>query len=1007
MKDELEIKVLGICEVKYHGKEISLSEKYLILFVYLAIEGVVQRTELETLLWDAEEGSRVNIDRAVTDIHKGLITQTSTPKGYFLVNNKQPRGLSVQNISIDVLKLKEQLKIALEDKGPQSLKKVLDLYPGEFLEEIDLEKFPEKFKTWVSKKREQYKALLPLALTELRNHYNTAKIFGAAVETAERLSELLFDSPKGVYKDIKHQLDAFNEIWFRYIELLGHMGLCRWADEVYDDYKNSAKKHNILTSNSLAELIAKIRQNGRVTIPNSDYQAHPEDFLERDEEHRQLVSLIIEKNEKNVRLMVLTGPSGVGKTTLVQHVINEVRVKLTLKDKLTQAVCYVSFDRQFNPTEVLAFIANNIATQFNVREPIKENPKQFIESFLTEHRILLVLDHFDHLLSTFDDIYSLADNQKLESHIVLVCQNFDNDSWLPNGATNPHKLESLNSHHRGRPPKKVVYLVKPLAISDHDHYKTPDALLLVPSVRLFLYYLRRNISTFKIEYKQDIKQEQEEQETLATTSSTLVQINRICHLLNGLPGAIRSIASILTKENCTAEGLEKFADALAIHLQTHPSPSIFRSSVEFSYNFSNLSDHTKELLKDLSVFAGHFTDGDVRKVWRELTASIKLKSDYGMFRDLVISSLPYLHHKSFIQLDSSQIPDRYYLLNTTREFLQAELEQNQREELRRNHANYFATKVKTDLKDEEKDEYEQELIRCRADINEAWSWLAEKQRENQADRGINELILHYAQTAALQPLQHRYIYADHVKQLRATLLALKTRQFNDDRNQKRFLLTNSWNLPQEMKEALDYYEQSIIQADISPLERSKALLGIGKVYDYLTPFTQSFASLAQINLAMARQLATLEKEGTAIAIYADINKGDGYLLDGEISPSVGMYRRALKSAPSIPDKTVQIEILIRLHRSLGFAYLWDKKPGDAKESFKKCLALLGDSPDPHTLAVTNWGLALAQLEEERYLALKLMKELPSLMLKEQHPEAEEFLAQLQKTEAQVQHMSDS
>jgi predicted ATPase/transcriptional regulator with XRE-family HTH domain len=92
---------------------------------------------------------------------------------------------------------------------------------------------------------------------------------------------------------------------------------------------------------------------------------------------------------ENVRLLTLTGPGGVGKTRLCLQVADHVR------GEFADGVCFVSLAELSDPGLVLPSLARTLGMQDGgghrtVREALCEH--------LTQRRMLLVLDNFEHLL---------------------------------------------------------------------------------------------------------------------------------------------------------------------------------------------------------------------------------------------------------------------------------------------------------------------------------------------------------------------------------------------------------------------------------------------------------------------------------------------------------------------------------------------------------------------------------------------------------------------------------
>src|SRR5688500_7356422 len=99
----------------------------------------------------------------------------------------------------------------------------------------------------------------------------------------------------------------------------------------------------------------------------------------------------------DVRLLVLTGPGGVGKTRLA------LRAAAGVLDDFPGGVCFVPLAPLGDPGLVLSTIAHILG----VRESKGRSSRERLQDHLRDRRALLVLDNFEHLVAAAPEISAL------------------------------------------------------------------------------------------------------------------------------------------------------------------------------------------------------------------------------------------------------------------------------------------------------------------------------------------------------------------------------------------------------------------------------------------------------------------------------------------------------------------------------------------------------------------------------------------------------------------------
>lgn len=126
---------------------------------------------------------------------------------------------------------------------------------------------------------------------------------------------------------------------------------------------------------------------GSPTLPSSGLPLAPTRLIGREQELMQVVALL---RSSAVRLLTLTGPSGVGKTRLalqVAHNLSEVFVNGTV---------FVSLA----PIQEASRVPGVVAQALGLREQTNTPLFKQIHAFIQAKHILLVLDNFEHVLQS-------------------------------------------------------------------------------------------------------------------------------------------------------------------------------------------------------------------------------------------------------------------------------------------------------------------------------------------------------------------------------------------------------------------------------------------------------------------------------------------------------------------------------------------------------------------------------------------------------------------------------
>lgn len=348
------------------------------------------------------------------------------------------------------------------------------------------------------------------------------------------------------------------------------------------------------------------------------------------EKEREAVKQLLERRE--VRLVTITGPGGIGKSHFATEVARE------LNDEFPFGVCFVPLATVSDHNMVAAIIAQTLG----VRESGGQRPEESLKQYMRKSvhgPMLLLIDNFEHLLGAaalLPELLALAPALK-----ILV-----------------------TSRAALRVQGEKEFALPPLALPDHKATASLASLAECPAIALFV----QRAAAVKPEF------------TLTTDNASAV--TEICTRLDGLPLAIQLAAARIKLLSPAA-----MRSRLASRLQLLTSGArdlparqqTLRQAIDWSYDL--LSEAEQKLFRRLSVFAAGFT--------LEAAESVcDTKQDLGLD---VLDGLSSMVDKSLVrQVEQSDGEPRFVMLETIREYGLEKLAGSGEEALtRKAHAAYY------------------------------------------------------------------------------------------------------------------------------------------------------------------------------------------------------------------------------------------------------------------------------------------------------------------------------
>ena len=314
------------------------------------------------------------------------------------------------------------------------------------------------------------------------------------------------------------------------------------------------------------------------------------------------------------RLLTLIGPGGVGKTRLAVHVARSVA------DRYPDGMAWVELAPLGNPALVIPTIVRALGLQ----EPIGGDPRETLRAWISERRVMLVLDNVEHLLDAATDI----------AELLLAC---------PELCILATSRAPLNI--RG----EQEYAVPPLELPPAGPVRAHVDVATVSSVQLFIWYARQKQPSF------------------AVTSENAPAVVDICRRLDGLPLALELAAArvrALSPPELLAR-LDHLLPFLTGGSRDLPQrQQTMRAAIGWSHDL--LTPAEQVLFRRLSVFAGGWTLSAAEAVtaWRD----VQVEDVVDLLTNLVAQSL-------VVAVDISDSDSRYRMLEPIRQFAAQRVEE--------------------------------------------------------------------------------------------------------------------------------------------------------------------------------------------------------------------------------------------------------------------------------------------------------------------------------------------
>jgi predicted ATPase/DNA-binding SARP family transcriptional activator len=548
----MDFHILGPLEALDEGRAVALGgskQRALLALLLLHLNETLSTDRLIDGLWGehppatAAKTVQVHISR----LRKALAAGSGNGSEGVVVTREHgyelridPECLDAQRFERLLAEGRSQLETGHPEHAASTLEEALSLWRGRPLDDLAFEAFAQH----------EIARFDDLHIAALEQLVEAKLALGRHVEVVAQLEALIAEHP---YREgLRAQL----------MLALYRSGRQAEALQAYQDARRAlVEELGIEPSERLRELErAVLAQDAGLAIPESAHlsvsrvpraplPSLPTRTIGRDEDLRAVTALL---RERQIRLVTLTGPGGVGKTRLALEVAS------ALEPELPDGAWFVSLASTSSAEHVPGAIAQGLGVT-----PLQgETPQAALERFLAAKRGLLVLDNFEHLLPAAPQVAGL----------LTAC------AGLKVLATSREPLH-LQAEQR--------YAAEPLQVpADTD----PAAVERAPAGVLFAERARSHDRHFKL------------------TDGNAGAISEICRRLDGLPLAIELAAArtgLLGPEELNAR-LGQALDVLGTGpLDAPDRQRTLRATLEWSHRL--LSEPEAEAFGRFAVFGGGAT----------------------------------------------------------------------------------------------------------------------------------------------------------------------------------------------------------------------------------------------------------------------------------------------------------------------------------------------------------------------------------------------------------------
>ena len=447
--------------------------------------------------------------------------------------------------------------------NPTTVNTLLDLYRGDFLADFHLADSPE-FENWAALERERLRHLFSRALHQAAQDQLHRRQYAQGLRYAHRLQ----------------QIEPLSEQVHRLVLLLmARQGLIDESLAQHETFQ--ARLQAQLGIHPTAEtqaLVDRIRHSSQHPVRLPPLPPH---FIGRE---RELALIQAQLDDPTCRLLTVTGPGGVGKTTLALAAAADRQV-----DYL-QGITFVSLVGVADTDDLIASLAAAFGFSFSGTQP----PRQQLLNFLRQKELLLVLDNSETLSSP-------AHAGSLDLLLEILHQA-------------PQVKILATSRERFNIPAEQVCPLPGLPVPEPTD--TWADLQANEAVRLFTWQAQKSQPDFAAPHPSEgladglssRAQPSEGFRGFVLTAETATHVAEICRLVQGVPLGLElaAAATAFYPVQRIATEITRNLDFLVHHTPEQADRHRSLRAV-FTYSWQLLPTREREIFSQLSVFRGLFS----------------------------------------------------------------------------------------------------------------------------------------------------------------------------------------------------------------------------------------------------------------------------------------------------------------------------------------------------------------------------------------------------------------
>ncbi|MBN2005010.1 MAG: tetratricopeptide repeat protein [Anaerolineae bacterium] len=563
----LELCLLGTFQVTVDGEPVPgfATDKARALLAYLAVESERphRRDTLATLLWpeQPDEKARHSLRQALSNLRQ-VLNDLDDESGFLQVTREsvQFNANSRRGVRLDVAIFADHDEATRRHSHRglgaclpclRRLEEITALYQGDFLKGFYLEDSSE-FEEWVLLKREWYHLHVVEALTVLGHYYERR---GEPARAREYFRRQVHLEP---WREEAHR---------QLMVLLAAEGQRSAALRQYQSCRTAlAGELGVEPTPETVALFESIRDTSaslpRALSPAPRLPSPPASFVGRD---RELAALNGMLSDPHCRLVTLTGPGGIGKSSLA---LATAQAQVGL---FAHGLVYVPLATVTSTATLVPALVDALGFT-----PGLQDLKSQLVDYVRSKSLLVVCDNFEHILEGAD---LLSEILRAAPGVVMLVTSRERlnlrDEWV-------------------YPVAGLSYDNAPVAFDAASPTSPDEALSMLPEALTLFVRLASQAGSSRDAWP-------------GMAPEDLPAVAQICRMLDGVPLAIELAAALAPHRTCRDIAAEIAQNLDVLTTRLRDLPERHRSiRATFEHSWQLLTDTEQQVFGRLSLFRGGF-----------------------------------------------------------------------------------------------------------------------------------------------------------------------------------------------------------------------------------------------------------------------------------------------------------------------------------------------------------------------------------------------------------------